>query len=86
MSFRIDGFTKSFRETLTIKKASRILEVSVIRLQIWNRGKIRCIKTEGRGIFDSEVKWILGVRECDVDRELQYMLELLLMTGNDLEG
>jgi len=54
-----------------MKEASRILGVSVRRLQIWNKqGKIRCVRTPGgrRRIPESELKRILGVKEADVSR------------------
>ena len=56
----------------TMKEASRILGVSVRRLQIWDKqGKIRCVRTPGgrRRIPESELKRILGIKEADVSRK-----------------
>jgi len=54
-----------------MKEASKILGVSVRRLQIWDReGKIECVRIIGgrRRIPESELKRILGIREADVSR------------------
>ena len=55
-----------------MKEASRVLGVSVRRLQIWDKqGKIRCVRTLGgrRRIPESELKRILGIKEADVSRK-----------------
>lgn len=59
----------SLERHYTMKEASRILGVSVRRLQIWDKqGKIRCVRTLGgrRRIPESELKRILGIREVNV--------------------
>ena len=59
---RLDGL----RKTLYNEGASKILDVSVRRLQIWDKeGKIRCVRTVGgrRRIPESEIKRILGLWE-----------------------
>ncbi|MEM3833557.1 MAG: IS607 family transposase [Thermoprotei archaeon] len=56
-----------------MKEASRILGVSVRRLQIWDKqGLIRCVRTPGgrRRVPESEIKRILGVKEVDVSRKV----------------
>ncbi|MGB9631056.1 MAG: IS607 family transposase, partial [Candidatus Methanodesulfokora sp.] len=56
----------------TMKEASRILGVSVRRLQIWDKeGKIRCVRTPGgrRRIPESELKRLLGIREVDASKK-----------------
>lgn len=61
----------SLEKHYTMKEASRILGVSVRRLQIWDKqGKIKCIRTPGgrRRIPESELKRALGVREADVSK------------------
>ena len=58
----------SLERHYTMKEASRILGVSVRRLQIWDKqGRIRCVRTPGgrRRISESELKRILGVEEAD---------------------
>ena len=55
-----------------MKEASRILGVSVRRLQIWDKqGKIRCVRTPGgrRRIPESELRRILGIKEADVRKK-----------------
>ncbi|MBS7609289.1 IS607 family transposase [Candidatus Bathyarchaeota archaeon] len=62
----------SLEKHYTMKEASRILGVSVRRLQIWNKeGKIKCIRTVGgrRRIPESELKRILGIKDADVSRK-----------------
>lgn len=56
----------------TMKEASKILGVSVRRLQIWDKeGKIRCVRTPGgrRRIPESELKRLLGIKEPDVSKK-----------------
>ncbi len=56
----------------TMKEASRILGVSVRRLQIWDKeGKIKRVRTLGgrRRIPESELKRLLGIREIDTSKK-----------------
>jgi len=56
----------SIEQHYTLKKASKILGVSVKTLQRWDKaGKIKCIRTIGgkRRIPESEIKRILGIKE-----------------------
>jgi len=62
----------SIEKHYTMKEASRILGVSVRRLQIWDKqGKIRCIRTVGgrRRVPESELKRLLGIKEADVSKK-----------------
>lgn len=62
----------SLEKHYTMREASKILGVSVRRLQIWDKqGKIRCVRTPGgrRRIPESELKRILGVKEVDVSKK-----------------
>jgi putative resolvase len=54
-----------------MKEISRILGVSVRRLQIWDKeGKIRCIRTPGeRRIPEGEIKRIIGIKEADTRKK-----------------
>lgn len=66
------GALMSLERHYTMKEASRILGVSVRRLQIWDKhGKIRCIRTIGdrRRIPESEIKRILRIKEEDVSKK-----------------
>jgi putative resolvase len=56
----------------TMKETSRILGVSIRRLQIWDKeGKIKCIRTPGgrRRIPESEIKRILGIKDEDISKK-----------------
>ncbi|MBC7113155.1 MAG: IS607 family transposase [Candidatus Methanomethyliales bacterium] len=62
----------SLERHYTMKEASKILGVSVRRLQIWDKeGKIKCIRTPGgrRRIPESELKRVIGVKEVDVSKK-----------------
>ncbi|MEM0075446.1 MAG: helix-turn-helix domain-containing protein, partial [Conexivisphaerales archaeon] len=63
----------SVEKHYTMKEASRILGVSVRRLQIWDkRGLIRCVRMLGgrRRVSESEIKRLLGVKEVDASHKV----------------
>ncbi len=63
----------SVEKHYTMKEASRILGVSVRRLQIWDkRGLIRCVRMLAgrRRVTESEIKRLLGVKEVDASRKV----------------
>jgi len=73
-----DGSGKHY----SMKEASKILGVSVRRLQIWGKqGKIKCVRTiGGRRVLESELKRVLGIGEADVSRRAVVYAEFFLMT------